>query len=175
MALVCALCCGGLAGVARAQQQTVPSADQALKKFLSTYLSRADSGPDDTRYASAFVALRGREANEVIVYLTGRQWCGSGGCTALVLVPQGSSYKVNTRMTVAQLPIRVLASRSNGWHDLGVWVQGGGIQPGYEAQLRFNGRKYPGNPTVPPARRLESGVVGQVAIPSTAEGLPLSR
>lgn len=77
-------------------------------------------------------------------------------------------------MTVVQLPIRVLESTANGWHDLGVWVQGGGIQPGYEAALSFDGRTYPRNPTVAPARRLEHPK-GKILILRGAEGLPLYR
>ncbi|GAC1665228.1 MAG: hypothetical protein NVS9B4_20880 [Candidatus Acidiferrum sp.] len=106
----------------------------------------------------------------MIIYFTDQQSCGSGGCAALILAPKDSSYKVVTKITIARLPIRVLTTKSNGWHDLGVWVQGGGIQPGYEAKLSFNGKKYPGNPSVPPARHLRGKVAGEVVVPITAKG-----
>jgi len=73
-------------------------------------------------------------------------------------------------MTVAQQPIRVLDTKSNGWHDLGVWVQGGGIQPGYEARLSFDGKEYPSNPTVPPARPLTANVSGRIVVPQSTPG-----
>jgi hypothetical protein len=57
----------------------------------------------------------------------------------------------------------------HGWHNLGVWVGGGGIQPGYEAELRFDGKKYPGNPSVPPARKTGKNASGTVVISSTQE------
>jgi len=76
-----------------------------------------------------------------------------------------------TRRT--QLPIRVLSTKTNGWHDLGVGVAGGGIQPGYEARLRFDGRTYPSNPTVPPAQELKAKVEGKIVIPADATGTPL--
>jgi hypothetical protein len=45
-----------------------------------------------------------------------------------------------------------------------VWVQGGGIQPGYEAELRFDGNAYPSNPSVIPARPLVNRPHGQIVI-----------
>ena len=80
-----------------------------------------------TRYLSASVDLNGDGMQEVIVYLIGGGWCGSGGCTTLILGPQDTSYKVITKMTVTRLPIRVLTTTSNGLHDLPVVVRGGGI------------------------------------------------
>ncbi len=47
-----------------------------------------EEGP--TRYSAAFVGLSGRSKGEAVIYLTGQQWCGSGGCTALVLAPPGN-------------------------------------------------------------------------------------
>lgn len=104
------------------------------------------------------------------MYVEGRNWCGTGGCLTLVLKQFGSSYRVVTRITIARTPIRVLASKSNGWQDLGVWVQGGGIQPGYEAGLRFDGTRYPGNPSVPPALHLTGKEPGEIVIPKSKEG-----
>lgn len=145
-----------------------------LRKFLQSYAGPPASDADKaTRYFAAFVHLSDDNTQQVIVRLIGGAWCGSGGCTTLILVPKDSSYRVLTKMTVAQLPIRVLDTKSNGWHDLGVWVQGGGIQPGYEARLSFNGKKYPSNPTVPPAQRLTAKINGMVVMPQAVTGEPL--
>lgn len=145
--------------------------DERLRKFLQDYLRDPYSSSEEEktiRYLSAFVDLRDDGAQEVIVYVTGRGWCGSGGCDMWILAPEGSSYKVVTHTTITQLPIRVLATKSHGWHDLGVWVQGGGIQPGYEAKLSFDGKTYPSNPSMPPAVPLTKKVPGRVAVPVTA-------
>ena len=91
----------------------------------------------------------------------------------LVMAPKGASYRVVTATAVTQLPIRVLAAETNGWHDIGVWVQGGGIQTGYEADLPFAGETYPTNPSTPPARRLEGKAAGEIVVPVTAQGAPL--
>ena len=149
-------------------------AEDSLKRFLQDYAKENQADDDKTtRYIHTFVDLNGDGKDEAIVYLVGRDWCGSGGCTALILASEASSYKVVTELTVTQLPVRILTGTSNGWRNLGVWVQGGGIQPGYEAELLFDGKTYPENPTVPPARRLEHKVPGKVVVSALQAGTPL--
>jgi hypothetical protein len=149
--------------------------ESPLRKFLQKYAAGGSDYPDmkAMRYIAAFVHLRDDNTQQVIVYLIGRAWCGTGGCLTLILVPKDSSYAVITEMTVVRQPIRVLDTKSGGWHDLGVWVQGGGIQPGYEARLLFNGKEYPSNPTVPPAQPLAKKVSGKIVVPRSATGEPL--
>ena len=148
--------------------------EKRLKKFLQAYEGNPSATDErTTRYAAAFVDLKDDGTQEVIVYLISTQWCGSGGCTSLILEPKGSSFKVITRTTITRLPIRVLSEKTNGWHDLGVGVGGGGIRLGYEARLRFNGKKYPGNPSSPPAQRLQKKAEGRVVILANTEGTPL--
>lgn len=67
-------------------------------------------------------------------------------------------------MPITQLPIRLLPGRSHGWRDIGVFVRGGGILPGYHARLSFDGRAYPSNPLMPPARRLRAAGPGRILI-----------
>ena len=162
--------------VAQEISKPTPQQAESLKTFLKKYLPEPyppfeKEGP--TRYSSAFVDLAGNGAKEAIVYISGRGWCGSGGCVMLILVPEGSSYTVATETSITQLPIRVLATKSAGWHDISVFVAGGGIQPGYEAKLSFDGNTYPSNPSVPPASPLKNRVRGKIAISETAQGEPL--
>ncbi len=155
-----------------AQQQHRPSAtqDSSLKKFLQKYDGSSTDEVRETRYLSAFVDLKDNGTQEVIVYLISDGWCGTGGCTMLILTPEGTSYRVITKIPITRLPIRVLTTKSNGWHDITVWVQGGGIQPGYEATLSFNGKAYPDNPTMPTTRRVTGKAAGKIVVPRNAEG-----
>jgi hypothetical protein len=66
-----------------------------------------------------------------------------------------------------------LKTKSHGWHDITVWVQGGGIQPGYEAFLFFDGKRYPNNPTVPPAGAASQKLEGNTVIPALSKGVPV--
>ncbi len=151
----------------RAEHSPSPVAENSLRTFLQTYLGFMPVGEDPTtRYQDAFVDLNGDGIPEVIVFVTGESWCGSGGCEILVLARKGSSYTVVTRMTVSRPPIRVLTTKSNGWHDISVWVQGGGYVQGYEAELQFDGSTYPTNPSAPPARPVTGRVAGKVVIRS---------
>lgn len=100
-------------------------------------------------YESAQADLNGDRKPEIFIYATGRETCGSGGCNLYVLSPNGSGYQTVLRASVAQLPIRRLDSATRGWSDIGVFVAGGGVKP-YEARLRFDGKRYPNNPSMAP-------------------------
>ena len=86
---------------------------------------------------------------EVLVYAADPGRCGSGGCVLLVLAQEGARWGVVAATTVSRLPIYRLATHTNGWSDLGVTIGGGGAAPGV-ARLRFDGARYPQNPTVEP-------------------------
>jgi hypothetical protein len=86
-----------------------------------------------------------------LAYISGQRWCGSGGCAAFILERDHSSFRVIQEFSLARLPITVLPNRTNGWHDLAMWVRGGGITSPYIAVLRYDGSKYPTNPSTAPA------------------------
>jgi len=159
-----------------AQAQRGPAAppstvENSLKTFLRGYLAAPPRSEDKTtRYSAAFVDLNGDGTPEAIIHVTGRQWCGSGGCHMLILARKGSSYRVVTETTITRPPVRVLRSTSHGWRNIAVWVEGGGIQPGYEAELQFDGTTYPSNPTAPPARPLAGNVAGDVVLSGSEDG-----
>jgi hypothetical protein len=168
-----AFCLFALGSNAQPQHPPNSSQEESLKGFLRDQLGNPRFGNDQTtRYVSAFVDLKDDGTQEVIVYITGRNWCGSGGCNMLILAPQSSTYKVLTKTTITQPPIRVLTTKSNGWHDIAVRVEGGGII-GHDAKLSFDGRKYPSNPSVPPAIRVSEEAAGKVVISVETEGQPL--
>ncbi len=146
----------------------------SLKRFLQDYSKDSVGGADPTtRYISVSIDLNGDGTEETIVYVIGRSWCGSGGCPMLILARNGSSYKVVTKVTIVQTPISVLTTVAHGWRDLGVWVRGGSIEPGYEAKLAFDGKTYPSNPSVSPARRVIGKVPSHILISSLERGVPL--
>jgi hypothetical protein len=141
----------------------------ALKSFLQSYLGKPQFKEDeeDDQYLVAWVDLNDDGKQEAIVYVSGRSWCGSGGCITLVLAPQRTSYRLVTKITITRLPIRVMPEKSHGWHDISVTVQGGGILKAYEARLRFNGTTYASNPTVAPAQPVRGMTSGQVILSAT--------
>jgi hypothetical protein len=90
----------------------------------------------------------------------------------MIFTPQGHVWRQVADMTVTNPPIRVLDSRTRGWNDISVFVNGGGSR-GYTAVLAFNGRSYPANPSVAPARRLRGNAHGRVLIRDDDRGRAL--
>ena len=144
----------------------VPRED-SLRIFLENLLAPRLPG-EETTFFDADVDLDEDGNPETLVYLMGRAFCGSGGCTLLVLASDDASFRVVSRMTLVRPPVRVLDSKSHGWRDFSVRVRGGGIQLDHEAMLQFDGTTYPSNPTMPPARRSDLSVAGLVMIPETS-------
>ena len=119
---------------------------------LHAHINQTLQSPTDVPFLAAETDLNGDGQDEVVVHVTSRDYCGSGGCVTLVLQRTGQGYRTMMRASVTRPPIRVLETRHQGWKDIGVTVSGGGAGPAYEAALAFDGRRYPSNPTTPPAR-----------------------
>lgn len=83
--------------------------------------------------------LNGDGKNEIFVGLTGSYFCGSGGCTVMLLDNEGNV--INT-FTVVDYPIVVDSKKSEGWNDLFM------LSGGKYHIMKFNGKKYPSNPSV---------------------------
>lgn len=144
-----------------------------VERFLRRYTAGSRSG-EEIRYRLGFADLNGDGRAEAIVYLLGG-WCGSGGCTTLILTPSTRGYRLLSAVRIVHLPIRVLHRRQNGWRSLSVRVHGGGITRAYDAELAFDGQRYPANPTIPPARQIETNTPGEVVIRDDSSLRNLSR
>jgi hypothetical protein len=127
-----------------------------------------------TEYVATAADLNGDDIPEVVVYLSGRAWCGIGGCQLLVLTPQPrGSYAVVGRISMVKLPVQALASKSHGWRDLVVMVQGGGAGRPYKVRLPFDGTRYASIPTLAPASRLRELAPVEVLISEDDRAQPL--
>lgn len=117
-----------------------------------------------TKYVAAFHDLDGNGSVDAIVYLVGPSVCGSGGCNTIVLSYNHGWSKVST-IHLTRPPIMILDKKYHGWHSISVNVSGGGILHPYSAELNFDGRSFPSNPTMPPAIRINEPK-GDIAISS---------
>ncbi len=168
-ALFLACLAPGLATPALSQAQP----DHGLRAYLQQHFREYRQLEPDARYVAGLADLNGDGRPEAVVQMLAASYCGSGGCGLHVFSFRRGGWREISTLSITNAPIRVLNTRSHGWRDLSVRVSGGGIRRGYEAQLPFNGRTYPGNPSVPPARRLARRVPGRVLIAANDRGRPL--
>lgn len=165
-------------GLRLIRRQLLPAefqlASPLLQSFLQNYVGMLGERRT-TRYFAVTVSLSGSAELQEIVYLTGDGWCGSSGCTLLVLDEKGYSddYTVVSKIVGVRPPVRVLSSKTSGWYDLSVRVQGGGIVNAHEAKLRFNGGSYAISVTASQAQALTARVAGEVAVPTSITLQPL--
>ena len=142
-----------------------------LKSWVQARVGREEAGT--VEYMPVLVDLDGDRAPEALVYVSGRNRCGSGGCNLYILQRRAGAWRLVNTVTITNPPIRILSTKSRGWGDIGVLVRGGGIGPPYEAVLRFNGVRYPGNPTVAPAFRARPDTPGRTLISPDMQSKPL--
>ena len=88
----------------------------------------------------------------------------------LIVAPKGTSFSVVSKIPTVRLPIRILATKACGWHDIGVVGREGGTGPLYESALSFSGRSYP---YVSDGLELHGKIEGEIVIPATAKSRPL--
>lgn len=142
---------------------------QSPQAFVRDFVSKSPFGSESTtRFSMAQVP----GTDLTVVYLSGQIWCGSGGCTLLILKPGDGGFGVIGKVTLANLPIRLLNSTHHGLPDIGLVVKGGGINSAHEVALQFDGSHYPSNPTTS-KKRTTAKNVGEVLIDSNSSAVVL--
>lgn len=152
-----------VAGAACSQTEEMSPIDTGW--IAEAVRARYGDGVGEIRYFYGSADLDEDGDAEVLVHVVGPMLCGTGGCSTLVLTPGDSGYHVVADISVTRPPIRVSPRSSHGWRNVIVGVSGGGILPGHDAELRFDGSTYPSNPTVPPAEPTADTAGAVVAIP----------
>ncbi len=100
-------------------------------------------------YEYAMADLNGDAIPDAVVLFKGPEWCGSGGCNMVILRGTKDGFVFVSSSTITRQPVRLLKETKNGWRSLSVSIAGGGVEAG-EVLMRFNGKRYPGNPTTQP-------------------------
>ena len=138
---------------------------QALDAFLQTKAARTRSSRPAAVVART-VDGGPTHARVTLVLMADPSWCGSGGCTLLILVPAGDGLAELSSATLVHPPVLVLGTRTNGMPDISVRVRSDyypGNGPKFVA-LPFDGQTYASNPTMPPAYLLPQLPDGEIAI-----------
>ena len=161
--LALGMLCYAMAGDSLAQNRKLSPQEAALQKVVKAYAD--EKKVKGSTYAVAFVDLNDDGDKEAIVYFTNYGWCLTGGCTTMILAPiqtaSGETYEIMSMLWAVYPPIRVLETKTKGWHELATAIPGG------ESAISHNGTQYPGGWYA--ARRLPKGTPGKVFLDSKAE------
>jgi hypothetical protein len=131
----------GNTAISFAQTKSVP---EAIIAFLKTNYD--DASETSRHFIYNAIDLNDDGKDEYLVELIGGDWCGSGGCTVLIL---DKNFKLNTRMTVVNDPIYVGAPGgkevTKGYANIYIQNRDGSV-----AKMAWNGKKYSTNPSIAP-------------------------
>jgi hypothetical protein len=136
--------------------------DEKLENALIK-LYNLKHGEDKFKYYYNKIDLNGDNTPEIFVYLVGSLFCGTGGCSAAIFKVEGEEYKLVSKFTLVNNPIVISNNKTNGWNDIITYVSGGGADSGY-VELKFDGNKYPSNPSTQPNVKSSTKVNGTAII-----------
>ena len=126
---------------ATATSKASTAEDAQFRRWLVHYLK---SDPDyahdrdfnNLMFGYALVDLNGDGRNEAVVYITEAGWCGSSGCDLEIFERSKSGWRpFGVDLGNTRAPIRLLPSKTHGWHDLGGWQFGGGVDRPFESWI----------------------------------------
>lgn len=156
--------------------QTTPDPDleDAIRKVEKDYtraMVEAGGPGGRARYVYGRVDLNADGRSEVLVYLLGSIFCGTGGCNSLLFSQTPEGYRLISEFSTSRPPFVVASQASEGWSDLLFLRAGGGVPSSY-VRFRFDGARYVEQETLPgnqvPAGRLQ--LVGELTF---EQGIPL--
>ena len=125
-----------------------------LKAFPDYNQSMVDLIGQKARYLYNRIDLDADGADEVAVYLLGRYFCGSGGCSLLILREGEVGLELVNNLTTSRVPLVVRPEKTRGWHDLVRLSSGGGAAPAFH-RFTFDGKRYVAGESVPSTEAFE--------------------
>ena len=120
-------------------EQTAANLQNFLRNFTAS--DKEFLTENDRRFQFYEVDLNDDGSKEIFVRFMGPYFCGSGGCTFLLLDNYG---EIITRFTVTRAPLFIEKEKRNGWSLLLV------KDSGVFKELVFENGTYPANPSVLP-------------------------
>lgn len=156
--------------------QTLPDSalEDAIRAAEPAYtraIVDVGGGTGQARYVYGRVDLNGDGRSEVLVYLLGSVFCGTGGCNMLLFTASPDGYQLLKSFTTSRLPVVVLGRVSKGWSDIAFLRSGGGV-PGAYVRFGFDGKRYRQLGTLP-GDRVPAGRPQLVGDLTFDKGIPL--
>lgn len=118
-----------------------------LTASVQTYLAPFTEEGETPMLTVAWIDLTGDGLEDALVTVESPSWCGSGGCTLLVLEAMADEhadefgpFRVAAEIAYTNGEVTVLHDSSHGWRDIVV------PNNGDWAVLQFDGETYPNSP-----------------------------
>jgi hypothetical protein len=138
----------GQYGINSSSLKTANLVRLTLKKLFKEDLEKKWINESSRKFIFFEYDLNDDSKKEILVGLTGSYFCGSGGCTQYILDNQGN---VISNFTVVDNPVIIDSHKSNGWKNLIIY------SGGKNRLVKFNGKKYPSNPSIQPEFKMIPG------------------
>lgn len=102
---------------------------------------------DDRKFSYYSIDLNNDTKNEYLVYLQGRYFCGTGGCSFYLL---NNNFTVNSNFTVMRPPILFANNKTSGWKDIILTGNSSNNKINEYIYIKYNTikKKYPNNPSI---------------------------
>lgn len=153
-----------------ATEQWPATLHQALQAYEAADAATYNQQPEGiAHYRHAQADLNGDAWPDAVVMVEQSGYCGTGGCTLLLLAGKADGFDVVDRWAIAREPIELTDEWRGGWRTLVVGRGGGGVPYGISLGW-FEGGEYTGDmvedgdprlPALGQRERLELIEVGQ--------------
>lgn len=118
-----------------------------IRRLYGAHIRSID--PASYKFDYGLVDLNGDGILDAIVLFKGPEDCGSGGCLLEIFRGTEQGFEFVSGSTISREPIQFLKEKRSHWRSFTVLVAGGGAKV-CNALMRFNGKKYPLNPSTAP-------------------------
>lgn len=122
-----------------------PKTVDLVRTVLQNKIFKADTASIDAKNRKFIIDeidLNNDGKKEIFVGFNGMDFCGNAGCDAYLLSHEGD---VISKFTIVQYPIVISDSKSkDNWQDLIITSRG------VDYLVKWNGKKYPSNPSMEP-------------------------
>lgn len=135
-------------GINSSNVQTADLVRLTLQDLYKSDLSKNFIDENSRKFIFFEFDLNEDGKKEIFVGLTGSYFCGSGGCTQLILDAQGN---IISTFSVSGYPIIIDNNKTNGWRDLFIY------SGSKNRIVKFDGKTYPSNPSVQPELKMIPG------------------
>lgn len=126
--------------------------NEALAKAIMAYVGES-KGPANSQYEFTRIDLDGDSRREGIVMMKNPHqfWCGIYGCRMAVFRAHNDGFAFMSEISPVRGPLTVSETRTNGWRDLLVMIDGRTGWDRKQVAVQFDGTTYPAQPAFLPA------------------------